>query len=386
MGEMDAAGDIVTGGLLGRAVEPHAGHGEAQAHGHGTCANCGTPLIGSHCHACGQAGHVHRTMGAIGHDILHGVFHFEGKMYKTLPMLALKPGELTRRYIAGERAKFVSPIALFLFSVFLMFAVVANLPGWSFGGDDLLKPGLTAGYQQAREKVVEQRRNADTTFVRLTSELAEERAKTPPDAKDIADLERRILTVRKNRNELIAAERTLTASGPNDFLAGVRDGMAADDKEAFTVKSAPGSPGGAWIEEKWKHAKENPKLLLYKIKTTAYKFSWALIPISLPFLWILFPFRRDVGMYDHAIFATYSLTFMSLLVIVLAVLGAVGVPGWILVLSALGIPPVHMYRQLRGAYRLGRLSALWRLFWLVNFTAITSTLFTLLLLYLGVAD
>ena len=54
---------------------------------------------------------------------LHGVLHFEGKIWRTLPLLAWKPGELTRRYIDGERARFVSPIALFLFSVFLMFAV-----------------------------------------------------------------------------------------------------------------------------------------------------------------------------------------------------------------------------------------------------------------------
>ena len=57
------------------------------------------------------------------HDLLHGVLHFEGKIWRTLPMLAWRPGELTRRYIDGERASFVSPIALFLFSVFLMFAV-----------------------------------------------------------------------------------------------------------------------------------------------------------------------------------------------------------------------------------------------------------------------
>ena len=43
-------------------------------------------------------------------------------------MLAWRPGELTRRYIAGERARVISPIALYLFSVFLMFAVL-NLTG-----------------------------------------------------------------------------------------------------------------------------------------------------------------------------------------------------------------------------------------------------------------
>ena len=54
------------------------------------------------------------------------MLHFDGKFWRTLPMLAWRPGELTRRYIDGERARFVSPMALFLFSVFLMFAVFSS--------------------------------------------------------------------------------------------------------------------------------------------------------------------------------------------------------------------------------------------------------------------
>lgn len=109
---IEASADIVTGGLIGRSLEPGTGVVHA-AHDHpAQCLNCGTTLIGSHCHACGQAGHVHRTAGAIIHDIAHGVFHFEGKIWRTLPMLIRRPGELTRRYVDGQRASFVSPLAL----------------------------------------------------------------------------------------------------------------------------------------------------------------------------------------------------------------------------------------------------------------------------------
>jgi len=119
---VEAAGTFAEGSLLGRAVEPGTGEGDRHAR-ETTCLNCGAPLDGPFCRMCGQRGHVHRTLGAFLHDLLHGVFHFEGKTWRTLPMLAWRPGELTRRYIAGERARFVSPMALFLFSVFLMFAV-----------------------------------------------------------------------------------------------------------------------------------------------------------------------------------------------------------------------------------------------------------------------
>ena len=125
--ELEAAADLVTGAVVSRTVEPDIGEGWPI--GAGACLNCGIELLGGHCHGCGQPAHVHRTLGAIGHDIAHGVFHFEGKIWRTLPMLAVKPGQLTRRYIHGERAKFVSPLALFLFSVFLMFAVFESVGG-----------------------------------------------------------------------------------------------------------------------------------------------------------------------------------------------------------------------------------------------------------------
>ena len=111
MSDWEAIGDAATGAVIARTVEPKAG--EADGHtGETNCLNCGTELIADYCHRCGQRAHVHRTIGAFFHDLLHGVFHFEGKIWRTLPMLAWRPGELTRRYVDGERARFVSPIAL----------------------------------------------------------------------------------------------------------------------------------------------------------------------------------------------------------------------------------------------------------------------------------
>ena len=135
---IDGVGEAVTGGLA-RAVEPEAGE---ERKTEGRCLNCGTQLIGAHCHECGQAAQVHRTVSAWWHDLVHGVLHLDGKIWRTLPLLAWRPGELTRRYVEGERAKFVSPMALFLFSVFLMFAVFSTIGGPVGGGppDDAKTP------------------------------------------------------------------------------------------------------------------------------------------------------------------------------------------------------------------------------------------------------
>jgi hypothetical protein len=361
MTDGDGLGTIATGALIAREIErahggqPAVGHDEHEA-----CANCGTVRMGAYCHACGQAGHVHRNFGALVHDIAHGVFHFEGKVWHTLPLLALKPGELTRRYVHGERVKFVSPMALFLFSVFLMFAVVSNLASHGTSSPATANHtdvGLEAS--QARAKLA-----------KLEAALPRQ---TDPDER--RDLRERIAE-QKNEVEVLTKlqQSGIATIGAHD-AATAHEGGDAEKAEAHT--------GWHWLDTAINHAGKNPELLLYKMKSYAYKYSWALVPISLPFIWLLFFWRRDVGLYDHAIFSIYSLSFMSLGVVVLTLLGRIGLPTFFVVLAVLIVPPWHMYRQLKGAYGLGRFGALWRTFSLLVITTITSALFLAFLLYMG---
>lgn len=369
VGEFTAAGDIASGALLARAVEPGSGAraGEHEQEGTvGLCLNCGNRRAGPFCQQCGQSGHTHRTLGAIGHDLLHSVLHFDGKTFRTLPLLIFRPGELTRRYIDGERARFVSPLAIFLFSVFLMFAVLGSLPGWNFAGSDFMKPGVVSGMMQARTKLAEEKARAQREAATLEGRVAKARANPGDDPTRLARLEKRLATARAAVADLAKAESILPTP------------------TTFDVAGAPPPTADNWLDAKWRHAKDNPELLLYKVKTSAYKYSWALIPISLPFIWLLFPLRRDVGMYDHAVFATYSLTFMSLLAIVLAVLAATIVPAWLCWTAAAVLPPLHLYKQLKGTYGLGRRGAVWRLGWLLFFASFTLVFFAMLLAGLSV--
>ena len=48
------------------------------------------------------------------------------------------------------------------------------------------------------------------------------------------------------------------------------------------------------------------------------------------------------------------------------------------------VPPFHMYRQLKGAYQLGRFGALWRTVALTVFAFVAVSLFVVLLVALGV--
>ena len=80
-------------------------------------------------------------------------------------------------------------------------------------------------------------------------------------------------------------------------------------------------------------------------------------------------------------FVTYSLSFMMMLVILGGVLVALGLPGWAGMLVF--IPPIHMYRQLKGAYQLRWWSALLRTVALTMFAFVVAVLFFLTALAIG---
>jgi hypothetical protein len=390
---IEGVGEAVTGGLLARAVEPAAG--EQDAPGPGNCLNCGAALQGAYCHQCGQRGHVHRTLIAFWHDLAHGVLHFEGKIWRTLPMLAWRPGELTRRYIDGERARFVSPMALFLFSVFLMFAIFSLI-----GGPIALNQGNMYG---GAAGVSEQRAAAEERFheqqgaarARLDA-LRAQRAERVANGRDPADVDARIRSAEAaaQLQQRIFTQTMGLVAAEEQRLRGQRPAPApppapaagANDAERVDVNLNEQPSRVEWINQAWRSAKRNPELLAFRLQTNAYKFSWALIPISLPFLWLLFLHRRRYWRYkafDHTVFVTYSIAFMSLGLIALSLLRPLGVGETFMGLAMTLVPPVHIYRQLRGAYRLSRFSALWRTAALLCFALIAATIFFLLLILLG---
>jgi hypothetical protein len=132
-------------------------------------------------------------------------------------------------------------------------------------------------------------------------------------------------------------------------------------------------------------ASDNPALLIYKLKTAGYKYSWALIPLSLPFMWLLFFWRRDIHLYDHAIFVTYSISFMMLFVFALSLASSLGMHAAIWGTALAIVPPLHLYKQLRGAYGLSRFGAWVRLFLLSIMVIFVLALFATLLLALGMS-
>ncbi len=407
-GEIEAMGAMTTAGLAastldgpgshparrGAAARPIGGeapplHRDEHDLAHGACANCGTTLTGNFCAACGQSAHVHRSIGHIFEEFLHGIWHFDSKAWRTLPRLVFAPGRLTRDYVYGKRAGYIAPLALFLFSIFLMFFVFGML-----GGPDINGALNAAG----GEKVADAR----TKVADAKAELS--------DAQDEIDGAKPVggtalvggavaAKIAAKEAELATAQGALAAAQaapvPADKAKGRWQDQLADGVRSGQLKINFGS---ATIDSRIREALLNPDFALYRIEQKAYKLSFLLIPLSLPTLWLLFVFRRDVHTYDHVVFALYSLSFMSLLFIVIALLakfdptaggdysdGHKGFSGGVagmLIFAA----PVHMFVQLQGAYRLGWFDALWRTLVLSIASMVTLGMFAALIVVIGLAD
>jgi uncharacterized protein DUF3667 len=93
------------------------------------CLNCGAVLAGGWCSQCGQrAAEIRPTMHELLHEALHEFSHLDGKIIQTAQLLFTKPGELTREFVAGRRARYVTPIRLYLICSLLFFALLSVLP------------------------------------------------------------------------------------------------------------------------------------------------------------------------------------------------------------------------------------------------------------------
>ncbi len=141
---------------------------------------------------------------------------------------------------------------------------------------------------------------------------------------------------------------------------------------------------GLAVYKKYDESIDNQELFAYKLQQTFYKFSFLLIPISIPFVALLFLWKRGFTLYDHGVFVLYSLTFMSLLLMAVVVVATTlkGAGAAVGAIAAL-IVPVHMFAQLKGAYSLSVFSTLWRTVVLLIFCEMAATLFIVSIIYLG---
>ena len=419
-GELEAAGALTTAGLVAGAIE----NGEPGQAGEGACLNCGAALAGRYCSNCGQAALPRRTLLGLVGEFITSLWHFDTKAWRTLPMVLFRPGTLTRDYVYGKRARYFSPLATFLLSIFFFFFAFSFVEG---------PVEITGTPEEQRAAAAENLEGAREALAEARRELAEARANPDADgppglaeglaeqavALAQAEVARREATI--ERLDAIIAAQTQgapaaeTAPTPGEPAQAPEPAAPAnDDGLTFSVTTEPQPPvrvqgledGETWqgdvrkvaqsdhfvliegmpqLNERVRRKLENPDFALYQVQEAASKFSFLLAPLSLPFIALLFLWRRGLTLYDHVVYSLYALSFAALMFVAIIFFSQHAWTSWAPGLL-LGIGwPVHTYFHLKGAYALGWWSALWRTFFMLIFASIILTLFVIIIVILGLA-
>ena len=109
----------------------------------GRCLNCGASLHGAYCAACGQRSvPADPTVKEIAGDAWRELSGYDGRIAATFRGL-LHPGHLTVEYLQGRRARYLSPIRLYLVVSVIYFLVAAAAPETA-GGLRVESPSLSA--------------------------------------------------------------------------------------------------------------------------------------------------------------------------------------------------------------------------------------------------
>lgn len=362
------------------------------------CANCGALLQGRYCHACGQSAHIHHSLLHLLEELGHGLLHFDTKAWRTIPALILRPGQLTRDYIAGQRTRFVSPLALFLFMMFFMFFV------FSFGAKTEINNELSKDLSKEASSQVK---------LELQTQLDEQekmKAELMANNKSAKEQDALILGTKKALQEIELTSSSLSTTiaasaskGASAATATLKADESADSTDSVAEDAFDFNELGKdvtkqelrdnlqinipflskdLIVDKIYHAKENKELALYKLRSGIAKFTFLLVPLSLPFFWLMFAWRRQYTMFDHAVFSLYSLSFMAVLFSGLSIVADLGFRGFAVTMFFI-VPPIHIFRQLRQAYQLSFLSSLWRTMTLCFLATVIITFYILIVLGLS---
>jgi hypothetical protein len=123
------------------------------------CVTCGSALLGSYCHACGEKRRdaSDLTLRAFAHYALEAVTNADARLYRTLRLLVTRPGLLAREYVAGRRKPYIEPLQLFLLINLLYFLTLGTAIGTSAFTTDLAFHPLQPLYGSLAAEMLEAR-------------------------------------------------------------------------------------------------------------------------------------------------------------------------------------------------------------------------------------
>lgn len=383
--ELEAAAADSMSSLSGRKPRPFEDKGKP-------CANCGAPLEGPYCHACGQNSDTHhRSIGHLIIEAIEGMFHLDGRLARTLPLLFFKPGVLAKDLMEGRIARHAPPFRTFLVAL-LLFIFAAEFAihriqhdiehAWEQRAEAMKTPdGRMAEAMRLRSEAAAAR----TEAVKEAVEARDEDLKDPDIGRtkvmaDYADA----LRVAESRYSRALARASQVERDPKAAAAAVADanvtlgeiagGQILSLPRSSEAAKAPGAHeaangGKEGFRSQVAKAVQNPEYYFLVLFGWAHRLAVLLLPILGLSLALVYRNRRQYFIYDHLVVATNLLSFAFLTNALGLVLPTAIAGYWFAALVFW--TPVNLFQTLRGGYGSTLVGALFKtlIVWLVSVVA-----------------
>lgn len=90
------------------------------------CSNCGRPRADRFCSLCGQNDRTYsRSLFPVLGELVRESFEFDGRLAQTLKLLLFKPGSLSTEFSRNRRARYMTPVRLYLFTSVVFFLTMS---------------------------------------------------------------------------------------------------------------------------------------------------------------------------------------------------------------------------------------------------------------------
>jgi Protein of unknown function (DUF3667) len=306
-----------------------------------TCLNCGATVEDRFCSHCGQENL--EPIESVGHLISHffeDLTHFDGKFFTTVKDLILRPGFLTREYVAGRRTSYLNPIRMYIFISAMFFIAL-------FAGSEE-KPGLQDGdivtVNIYKQQLADSLRSVKTDSLHKAFNGA--LAGTLDTSKT------------KDKNESLGLKYGSTGVVQIDITENKYNTVREYDSVQLTLPDTAKVKGIMhWIlrnnvKQKEKHAGRSKLHLEVDVRHDIPKLMFILLPLFALYVGWFYD-RKKYYYVNHAIFSVHFHSFVFLFFLFMLLLNAI-IPGeWIgLILTVITPIPVFIYlvAALHGMY------------------------------------
>jgi hypothetical protein len=297
------------------------------------CSNCGTPLYGKYCYACGQptVGMV-RHFGSILSDVADSLLNIDERLFRTIGPLYLRPGKLTLDYFEGKRARYVTPFRLvFFLAIIAFFAIQLTV---RTGYSDLPKKSVVA--------IAAGPGKPNVAAVPAPKSAASEHGMF---ANGNLSINGKVIWNRESKPLQVAWLPDAVVSWINDLVGNAQQQLHAMNEGSYADQQS---------------ARRKFTLGMYSAAPTVL---FALLPLFALLLKIFYLFKRRLYM-EHLIVAMHSHAFLMLSMLVLVALAALRhllVPhaGWLKIPLYLAVAAawvwifVYLWLMQKRVYRQG---------------------------------